>query len=300
MPAKWRISAAFILSLAAVTFGDEPRPTVRPTSLSTAVTADRSSSTAELVRQVAEQLNAANRLEESLPGNGPQTTSRNRSAEDANELSLQIAEVQKQLDRLRELTGRPSRIEFRFRVLEVPAKLAAELASLGIDPLTGSSLARSLCKDTAELNKRIREAEGVKTSCDTSIVAAANRPATFQAGGEFPILIPAKGNDSEIVWRDFGNRCELVASHLDANRLRVEFQAESSQRSLDDAVVIAGTTVPSLMVRRVNMQVELNLGETIIIALQAPNPKVRANAASQPGEPPVTLFTLTPSSVEPR
>jgi pilus assembly protein CpaC len=300
MPAKWRISAAFILSLAAVTLGDEPQPA---TSSSTSATPSRASSTAELVRQVAEQLGAANKLEESSPGKGPKETARIRSAEEVKELSVQIAEVQKQLDRLRELTGRPGQIEFRFRVLEIPAKLAAELSTLGTELLTGPSPARSLYKDTAELNERIRMADGVKTICDTSIVAPAGRPATFHTGGEFPIPVPQNGDNTTIEWRKFGNRCELVASHLDANRLRVKFQAESSQRNLENAVVIAGFTVPSLTTRRVNTQVELNLGETIVVALQATNPgtpKAKADLASQPGEPPVTLFTLTPSPVEKR
>ncbi len=301
MPEKWRISAAFILSLAAVTLGDEPRPA---TSSSTSATPSRASSTAEFVRQAAEQLVAASKLEESSPGNVPKETARIRSAEEAKELSVQIAEVQKQLDRLRELTGRPGQIEFRCRILEIPAKLAAELSSLGTEPLTGPSPARSFYKDTAELNKRIREADGVKTICDTSIAAPADRRATFHTGGEFPILVPAKEDNTTIQWREFGNRFELVASHLDANRLRVEFQAESSQRNFENAVVTAGFTVPGLTIRRVNMQVELNLGETIIVALQAANPggtpKANADAASKPGEPPVTLVTLTPSPVEKR
>ena len=136
MFAKWYISSAFILCLTAVILSDEPRPTIQSTS----ATLSRSSSTTELVRQVAEQLVAANKLEESFPDNRPKEAARIRSAEEAKELSVQIAEVQKQLDRLRELTGRPSQIEFRFRVLEVPAKLAAELSSLGTELLTGSSV----------------------------------------------------------------------------------------------------------------------------------------------------------------
>lgn len=299
MFAKWCIAAAFILCLTAVILSDEPRSTIQSTSATTS----RSSSTTELVRQVAEQLVAANKLEESLPDNGPKEAARIRSAEEAKELSVQIAEVQNQLDRLRELTGRPSQIEFRFRVLEIPAKLAADLSSLGTELLTDSSPAQSFCKDTAELNKRIRAADGVKTICDTSIVAPTCRPATFLSGGEFPISVPQKGDNTTIQWREFGNRCELVALHVDANRIRVEFQVESSQRDHSTAVVIDGFTVPGLTTRRINTQAELNLGDSIVVALQAPNsgtPKAKADTASQPGEPPVTLFTLTPLPVEPR
>lgn len=299
MFAKWCIFAAFILCLTAVILSDEPRPTIPSAN----PTPSQSSSTTELVRQVAEQLVAANKLEVSLRDKVPKDASRIRSAEEAKELTVQIAEVQKHLDRLRELTGRPSQIEFRFRFLEIPAKLAAEVLSLGTESLTGPSQPRSLCKDTAELNKRIREADGVKTFCDSSIVAPAGRPATFLSGGEFPVSVPQKGDNTTIQWREFGNRCELVAFHLDANRIRVEFQTESSQRDHGAAVVIDGITVPGLTTRRINTQVELNLGETIIVVLPTPNPgtpKEKANTGSQPGEPPVTLFTLTPLPVEPR
>ena len=291
MSAKWRISAMFVFCLTAVARGDEPRADAP------------GSSTRDFIQQAIEQLGAASQLEERATGNGTTGQANRRTPEEAKELSRQIAELQKQLDQLRALTGRPSQIELRFRMLEIPAKVAAELSKLGTHPLTDPGIVRSLCKDTAELNKRIREADGVKSICDTSIVAPAGRPASFLTGGEFPILVPQKGDNTTIHYREFGNRCEFVASHLDANRLRLEFQAESSQRNLEDAVVIAGFTFPSLTIRRVNMQVELNLGETIVVALQSTNPgksKSKADAAAPPGEPCVTLFTLTPSLVENR
>ena len=65
----------------------------------------------------------------------------------------------------------------------------------------------------------------------------------------------------------------------------------------------AGVTVPGLTIRSVNKQVELNLGETIVVALHSTNPgksKTKVDAAAPPGEPSVTLFTLTPSPVKNR
>lgn len=291
MSAKWRISAMFMLCLSAVASGDEPRADAPGRS------------TRDFIQQATEQLGAANQLEERATRNGAAGQANRRTSEEAKELSRQIAELQKQLDRLRELTGRPNQIEFRFRVLEIPAKVAAELSKLGTQPLTDPGIVRSLCKDTAELNKQIREADGVKSICDTSVVAPAGRPVRFHSGGgEFPVPVPQQGDNMTIQWHKFGNRCELVASHLDANRLRLEFQAESSQRNLENAVVTGGLTVPGLTTRRVEMEVELNLGETIVVALQSTNPdklKAKANAAP-PGEPGATLFTLTPSPVKNR
>ncbi len=162
---------------------------------------------------------------------------------------------------------------------------------------------RSFCKETAELNKRIREADGVKTSCDTSIVASAGRPASLHSGEKFPILVGMNGDNATFDLHKFGNLCELVASHLDANRLRVGFQAESSQRDDEHAAVIAGFTCPGFTSCYINTQVELNLSKSIVVLFPGRNPgtpKAKADAASQPGEPPVTLFTLTPLPVETR
>ncbi|MES2792548.1 MAG: hypothetical protein V4719_23245 [Planctomycetota bacterium] len=291
MSAKWRISAMFVLCLSAVASGDEPRPDAPGRS------------TRDFIQQAIEQLGAASQLEERATGIGAGGQVNLRTPEEAKELSRQIAELQKQLDQLRELTGRPNQIEFRFRVLEIPAKVAAELSKLGTQPLTDHGIVSSLCKDTAELNKQIREADGVKSICDTSIVAPCGRPASFHTGGEFPVPVPQQGDNTTIQWKKFGNRCEFVASHLDANRLRLEFQAESSQRNLEYAVVTTGFTVPGLTTRRVEKQVELNLGETIVVALHSTDPgksKTKVDAAAPPGEPCVTLFTLTPSPVKNR
>lgn len=293
MSAKWRISAMFVLCLSAIAQGDEPRVDAPGRS------------TRDFMQQAIEQLGAAGRLEAKATGNDAAGQANRRTPDEAEELSRQIAELQKQLDQLRELTGRPNQIEFRFRVLEIPAKVAAELSKLGTRPLTGPGFVScSLCKDTAELNKQIREADGVKSICDTSTVVPAGRQASFHTGGgEFPIPIPQPGGNTTIQWRKFGNRCELVASHRDANRLRLKFQVESSQQNLEHAVVVAGFTVPSLTTRRSEMEVELNLGETIIVAMQSTNPdqsKAEADAAAPPGESCVTLFTLTPSPVKNR
>ncbi len=291
MSLKWRISVMFVLCLSAIASGDEPRPNARGRS------------TRDFIQQAIEQLGAASQLEERATGIGASEQANRRTPEEAMELSRQIAELQKQLDQLRELTGRPNQIEFRFRVLEIPAKVAAELSKLGTQPLTDHGIVSSLCKDTAELNKQIREADGVKSICDTSIVTPCGRPASFHTGGEFPIPVPQQGDNTTIQWKKFGNRCEFVASHLDANRIRLEFQAESSQRNLEYAVVTAGFSVPGLTMSRVEKQVELNLSETIVVALHSTDPgksKTKVDAAAPPGEPCVTLFTLTPSPVKRR
>lgn len=292
MSAKWRISAMFVFCLAAVANGDEPRPDAPGRS------------TRDFIQQAIEQLGTANHIEERATGNGAPGQANRRTSEEAKELSRQIAELQRQLDQLRELAGKPNQFELRFRVLEIPAKVAAELSKLGTQPVSGPGFVSSLCTDTVELSKQIREADGVNSNCDTSIVAPFGRRASFHTGGgEFPVPVPQEGNNTTIQWRKFGNRCELVATHLNANRLRLEFRAESSQQNLESAVVIAGFTVPGLTTRAVEMDVELNLGETIVVALQSTNSdksKTKVDAAAPPGEPSVTLFTLTPSPVKNR
>lgn len=268
MSVKWHISAMFVLCLFAVANGDEPRPDAHGRS----------------TRDFIQQTNL-------------------RTPEEAKELSRQITELQKQVDQLRERDGRPNQIEIRFRVLEIPTKVAAKLSKLGTQPLTDPGIVSSLFTDTAELIRQIREADGVKSICDASIVAPCGRLASFHTGGEFPVPVPQQGNNTTIQWRKFGNRCEFVASHLDANRLLLDFQAESSQRNLETAVVTAGFTVPSLTIRTVTKQVELKLGETIVIAMHSTNPgksKTKVDAAAPPGEPSITLFTLTPSPVKNR
>ncbi len=106
----------------------------------------------------------------------------------------------------------------------------------------------------------------LKILAEPELVTTSGRPANLLSGGEFPILVPQSLGTVTIEWREFGVRMEAVPIVLGNGRLRLEVQPEVSERDFSNAVQVAGTTVPGLTVRRANTAVEMNFGETMVIA----------------------------------
>ena len=106
----------------------------------------------------------------------------------------------------------------------------------------------------------------LKVLAEPEMLAANGRPATMLSGGEFPIIVPQSLGTVSIQWREFGVRLEAVPFVLGGGSLRLDLQPEVSERDFANAVTIGGTTVPGLTVRRVNTQVEMKFGQTLMLA----------------------------------
>lgn len=106
----------------------------------------------------------------------------------------------------------------------------------------------------------------LKILAEPELMTMNGRPANLLAGGEFPILVPNGLGTVAIQYRPFGVRLEAVPIVLSNQRVRIELQSEVSDQDLNNAVELDGFRVPSLTQRRANTQVELNFGETLIIA----------------------------------
>jgi type II secretory pathway component GspD/PulD (secretin) len=86
------------------------------------------------------------------------------------------------------------------------------------------------------------------------------------SGGEFPILVPQSLGSVSIEWRDFGVRLEAVPIILGDGRVRLEVMPEVSERDFANSITLQGTTVPALTTRKVNTQVEMRFGQTLMLA----------------------------------
>ncbi|MEZ6044392.1 MAG: hypothetical protein R3C11_02180 [Planctomycetaceae bacterium] len=106
----------------------------------------------------------------------------------------------------------------------------------------------------------------LKIYSNTELVASNGRPANLLAGGEFPILVPQSLGTVSVEYRPFGTSLEAVPILLGNGRLRLELQPEVSETDFANAVTLSGTTVPAITTRRVNTQVEMNFGQTLVIA----------------------------------
>ncbi|RMG35832.1 MAG: hypothetical protein D6725_11680 [Planctomycetota bacterium] len=106
----------------------------------------------------------------------------------------------------------------------------------------------------------------LKILAEPEMVTTNGRPSTMLSGGEFPILVPQSLGTVSIEWRQFGVRLEAVPMILGNGRLRLQLQPEVSERDFSNSIEVGGITVPALTVRRVNTEVEMQFGQTLMIA----------------------------------
>ncbi len=112
----------------------------------------------------------------------------------------------------------------------------------------------------------LRDEALLKILAEPEMVATNGRPATMLSGGEFPIIVSQGFGTQSIQWREFGVRLEAVPFVLGGGALRLDLQPEVSERDFSNSVTIGATTVPGLSVRRVNTQVEMKFGQTLMLA----------------------------------
>ncbi len=106
----------------------------------------------------------------------------------------------------------------------------------------------------------------IKVMADPTLVAIDGRPASFNSGGEFPILVPAGLGQVGIDFREYGTRLDFVAKVRGDGRIWLEVRPTISEIDPSRSVVIAGTSVPGLRSRFVDTAVELRAGQTLALA----------------------------------
>lgn len=114
--------------------------------------------------------------------------------------------------------------------------------------------------------KFLRQNNLVKVMADPTVVAIDGRPASFNSGGEFPILVPAGLGQVGVEFREFGTRLDFVAKARGDGRIWLEVRPTISEIDASRNVVLQGVSVPGLRSRFVDTAVELQAGQTLALA----------------------------------
>ncbi|WP_448581176.1 type II and III secretion system protein family protein [Thermaurantiacus sp.] len=134
----------------------------------------------------------------------------------------------------------------------------------GTDSLFGSFSGRNV--DVTGLVD-VLDREGLVTVlAEPNLTARSGVPASFLAGGEYPIPVPQEGNVTTIAYKRFGVSLTFVATITDGGRIHLAVQPEVSQLSDAGALQFGGVRIPSLTVRRVETAVDLASGQSFAIA----------------------------------
>lgn len=116
------------------------------------------------------------------------------------------------------------------------------------------------------LLEAMRQYNLVKVLAEPTLVTISGRPASFNSGGEFPILVPQSLGTVSIEYRQFGTRVDFVPIVLGNGRVRLEVRPVVSEVDSSRSVSINNTTVPGLRTRWVDTAVEMKVGQTLALA----------------------------------
>ena len=140
-------------------------------------------------------------------------------------------------------------------------------AILGVAPALAGGGTQTL--GSVDLSARIEalEEEGIiRTLAEPNLVAMTGETASFLAGGEYPIPVPADLGQIAIEYRQFGVGLAFTPTVLDGGVINLKVAPEVSQIDTANGVRIQGVEVPGLRVRRANTTVELRNAQSFAIA----------------------------------
>jgi pilus assembly protein CpaC len=129
-----------------------------------------------------------------------------------------------------------------------------------------------LFRKDINLGVSIKALEGkrmLETLAEPNLLAINGKEASFVAGGEFPFPVVqpgATGNAISISFREFGIRIHFLPHVTPRGTIQLRVSPEVSALDFANAITISGTTIPALSTRRVQTEVELESGQSFVIA----------------------------------
>ncbi|MCA9234246.1 MAG: pilus assembly protein N-terminal domain-containing protein [Planctomycetales bacterium] len=105
-----------------------------------------------------------------------------------------------------------------------------------------------------------------KVLADPTLTTVSGRPASFNVGGELPILVPQGLGNVAIEYKKFGTQVDFVPIVLGDGNIRLEVRPRVSEVDDSRSVTVNSFSVPALKVREVDTGVEMKAGQTLAIA----------------------------------
>jgi pilus assembly protein CpaC len=108
-----------------------------------------------------------------------------------------------------------------------------------------------------------------KTLAEPTLIALPGKDASFLAGGEFPypsVQGGGGGNAVTIVFKEFGIRLHFTPTITRNGSIRLKVMPEVSSLDFGNALIFGGFTIPSLLTRRAETEVEMREGQYLSIA----------------------------------
>jgi pilus assembly protein CpaC len=150
------------------------------------------------------------------------------------------------------------------------------VGSANTDPKTGAfadgviDLALFNANASIELLIRALSSKGMlKSLAEPNLIALPGREASFLAGGEFPYPAVQGGganNAVSIVFKEFGIRLKFTPTITRNGSIRLKVAPEVSSLDFANPLIFGGFTIPSILSRRAETEVEMKSGQYLAIA----------------------------------
>ena len=101
------------------------------------------------------------------------------------------------------------------------------------------------------------------------LVTTDGKEAHFTVGGEFPIPVPQTGSSAGAItvqFREFGIRLSFTPVTTPNGTIKLHVQPEVSTIDTANGIVLSGFNIPALSTRKIETEVELNAGQSFVIA----------------------------------
>lgn len=109
----------------------------------------------------------------------------------------------------------------------------------------------------------------LRSLAEPNLITLPNKEASFLAGGEFPYPAVQGGggnNAVSIVFKEFGIRLKFTPVITRNGSIRLKVMPEVSSLDFSNPLVFGGFTIPSLLTRRAETEVEMKDGQYLAIA----------------------------------
>jgi len=120
---------------------------------------------------------------------------------------------------------------------------------------------------------------------EPNLMVINNTEARFVAGGEFPFpMVQGGGNSNSVTisFKEYGIKLAFLPVVTPRGTIRLQVAPEVSALDYTNSVTVSGTTVPGTTTRRVHTEVELESGQSFVIAGLLDN-KTTENLSKIPG-----------------
>ncbi len=115
--------------------------------------------------------------------------------------------------------------------------------------------------------KFLQQKNVLQLLAEPNLIAANGKEASFLAGGEFPFPVPQGISGAvTIQFKEFGVRLTFIPVITPTGRIYLQVKPEVSSLDFANALTLSGFTVPALSTRRAETELELQDGQSFVIA----------------------------------